>query len=144
MNLEIYNFLLDKTNEQIVQEYIHPYAYQCIPRELAVDIRSYKKDMDLLDYMYNYYYRTSVLYTDLMYYLNNPRINNNDNMPIFFDIIRRFYSNTQMTDKEVSEKFYKLCYNGNDEKILCHHIRTIIGMLTPTERTDFINRYLFS
>lgn len=144
MNSEIYDFLSRKTNQQIVIEHINPYAYQCIPKNLAADIRSYHMDINLLDHMYNYYYRTITLYTDLMYYLNNPRIHHDHNMPIFFDIIRRFYSNKTMNNKEVAEKFYKLCYDGNDERILCNRIRTIIGMLTPTERTDFINRYLFS
>ena len=56
-----------------------------------------------------------------MYYLNNPRINHNDNLPIFFDIIRRFYSNTQMTDKEVSEKFINYVIMEMTKNIVSPH-----------------------
>ena len=55
MNSEIYDFLSRKTNQQIVIEHINPYAYQCIPKNLAADIRSYHMDINLLDHMYNYY-----------------------------------------------------------------------------------------
>ena len=144
MDQQIYNFLESKTNKEILIEYIHPYAYQCIPKELSRDIRSFHSDIHIIDYMYTYYHRPSILYTDLMYYLNNTHQQKQSNMPAFFCIIRRFYSNRILTDKEVSEIFYKLSYYGKDDKILCSRIRMIVGMLSPEERTDFINRYLLS
>ena len=81
---------------------------------------------------------------DLMYYLNNTHQQKQSNMPAFFHIIRRFYPNKYLTDEEVSEIFYKLSYYGKDDNILCNRIRMIVGMLSPEERTDFINRYLLS
>lgn len=144
MDSNLYQFLIHKTNEKIVTENIHPYAYQCISKELSRDIRSYCSDIKLIDHMYNYYQRPSILYTDLMYYLNNTYALEKINIPAFFYIIRRFYSNKELTDKEVSELYYKLCYYGSDENILCNRIRFIVGMLSPEERTDFINRYLLS
>jgi hypothetical protein len=65
-------------------------------------------------------------------------------MPAFFFIIRRFYPHQTLSDKEVAQKFYALCYEGNDESIICNRINRIVGMLTPSERTDFINRYLLT
>jgi len=144
MNQQVYNFLINKTNQDVVVEHIYPYNYQCIPNELSRDIRSFHSDINLIDYMYNYYHRPSILYTDLMYYLNNHHRQIQPNMPAFFHIIRRFFSNRILTDKEVSEIFYKLSYYGNDDNILCGRIRMILGMLSPEERTDFINRYLLS
>lgn len=144
MDPSVYQLLIHKTNEKIVTENIHPYAYQCISKELSRDIRSYCSDIKLIDHMYNYYQRPSILYTDLMYYLNNTHTLEKINMPAFFYIIRRFYPNKELTDKEVAELYYKLCYYGSDENILCNRIRLIVGMLSPEERTDFINRYLLS
>lgn len=144
MEQEIYNFLINKTNRDVVVEHIYPYAYQCIPKELSRDIRSFHSDINLIDYMYTYYHRPSILYTDLMYYLNNTHEQEQTNMPAFFYIIRRFHSNRILTDKEVSDIFYKLSYYGKDDNILCSRIRMMVGMLSPEERTDFINRYLLS
>ena len=110
MEQEIYNFLINKTNRDVVVEHIYPYAYQCIPKELSRDIRSFHSDINLIDYMYTYYHRPSILYTDLMYYLNNTHEQEQTNMPAFFYIIRRFHSNRILTDKEVSDIFYKLSY----------------------------------
>lgn len=146
MDSRVYQFLIHKTNEKIVTENIHPYAYQCISKELSRDIRSFHSDTQVIDYMYNYYYRPNVLYTDLMYYLNNTDMHEVEtiSMPAFFHIIRRFYPNKELTDKDVMRVYYKLCYYESDENILCNRIRFIIGMLSPEERTDFINRYLFT
>jgi len=144
MDQVVYDYLRCKTNTQIMIEHICPYVYNCIPRSLSIDIRSFHSDIHLLDNMYNHYYRPSVLYTDLMYYMNNTHITQDSNMPAFFYIIRRFHPNQELTDKDVAKKFFKLCYDGKDENILCSRIKIIIGMLTPTERTDFINRYLFT
>jgi hypothetical protein len=144
MDQQIYNFLINRTNETVMNEYIYPYAYQCIPKELSRDIRSFHSDINLLDCMYTYYHRPSILYTDLMYYLNNTHQQKQPTMPAFFYIIRRFHSNRVLTDKEVSELFYKLSYYGKDDNILCNRIRMIIGMLSPEERSDFINRYVLS
>ena len=144
MDQQLYNFLEDKTNKTIMIEHICPYAYQCISKELSRDIRSFQTDINLIDYMYTYYHRPSILYMDLMYYLNNTHQQKQSNMPAFFYIIRRFYPNKYLTDEEVSEIFYKLSYYGKDDNILCNRIRMIVGMLSPEERTDFINRYLLS
>lgn len=144
MDQEVYNFLLHKTNDKIMTEYICPYAYQCISNELSMDIRSFHTDMRLIEYMYNFYHRPSVLYTDLMYYMNNTHRDTNSNMPAFFYIIRRFYPHQILSDKDVAQKFYALCYDGTDETIICNRINRMIGMLTPSERTDFINRYLLT
>ena len=144
MDQQLYNFLEDKTNQTIMIEHIYPYAYQCISKELSRDIRSFHTDINLIDYMYTYYHRPSILYMDLMYYLNNTHQQKQSNMPAFFFIIRRFYPNKYLTDEEVSEIFYKLSYYGKDDNILCNRIRMIVGMLSPEERTDFINRHLLS
>ena len=144
MDKELYNYLLHKTNERVMIDFICPYSYQCISSELSVDIRSFNSDMRLIEYMYNFYHRPSILYTDLMYYMNNTHIDMNSNMPAFFYIIRRFYPGQKLTDKDVAEKFYKICYEGTDETIICNRINRIVGMLTPNERSDFINRYLLT
>ena len=47
MEPSVYQFLIHKTNEKIVTENIHPYAYQCISRTIT-DIRSYDSDMKLM------------------------------------------------------------------------------------------------
>lgn len=144
MDQQIYNFLESKTNETIMIEHIYPYAYQCISKELSRDIRLFHTDINLIDCMYTYYHRPSILYMDLMNYLNNTHQQKQSNMPAFFYIIRRFYPNKYLTDEEVSEIFYKLSYYGKDDNILCNRIRMIVGMLSPEERTDFINRHLLS
>lgn len=135
MNHILYNFLESKTNKTVVNNHIYPYAYQCIPKELSRDIRSFHSDMNIIDYMYNYYHRPSILYTDLMYYMNNTHQQKQPNMPAFFFIIRRFYSNRVLTDKEVSELFYKLSYYGKDDNILCNRIRMIFWYVI-TRRTE--------
>jgi hypothetical protein len=142
MEPQVHTFLTNRLIDHVVIEHIYPYAYNCIPKELSRDIRTFHSDMNLIDYMYHYYIRPSVLYTDIMYYLNNTDHMEKTNMPAFFHIIRRFYADRDLSDSEVSTIYYKLCYFDNDDEVYIGRVRMIIGMLTPEERTDFINRYL--
>ena len=142
MEPPVHTFLTNRLIDHVVIEHIYPYAYNCIPKELSRDIRTFHSDMNLIDYIYHYYTRPSVLYTDVMYYLNHTQQMEKTSMPAFFHIIRRFYADRDLSDSEVSTIYYKLCYFGNDDEVYIGRIRMIIGMLTPEERTDFINRYL--
>jgi len=131
----------------ILSEKIMPYAARPQPPELLRDIRSFHTDIGIIDNVYHTQYNDVMLYTDLMYFVNNRSLSVNQTNPNYENILRRHISLHNATNKKIIECFHQyfqsLSYaNDIDDKEIIQRNRALFGLLTPEERTYFINKYV--
>jgi hypothetical protein len=131
----------------ILSQNIMPYAVRPQPPELLRDIRSFHMDMNIIDNIYHTQFNDVVFYTDLMYFVNNRSLSASETNPAYKNILRRHISLQNATNKEIVDCFQKyfqsLSYATNlNEKDLIQRNRALFGLLTPEERTHFINKYV--
>jgi len=128
---------------------IIPYTYNPIPVELMIDIYSYKKDLNMIKNIYAFDYNYGVLFHDLLYYINyiideNYAVNGNDFiMPQCEKILRRNFMISKMNKiKIVTFVNKQLNVSINNETRIERKINYLWGLMTPIERTRFINRII--
>ena len=114
--------------EEIIVNHIMPFIYKPQPKILLSDIKSFYTDFHLLD-NYSYYYNTYCLYNDIL-----------DFIPMDTLLIRSYnckdFTNYNLT-LYVTNKFYtRIIKNVN------YKSRMLWGLMTPIERTRFINEYI--
>jgi len=114
--------------EEIIVNHIMPFIYEPQPKNLMSDIRSFYTDFHLLD-NYNYYYNTYCLYNDIIEFINLE------------NLLVRHYNCKKLSGYQLS--FYVVC---NFYTIIIKNVsgknRILWGLMTPTERTQFINKYI--
>ena len=146
------NFFEKNINRDILINHIYPFARNSPPPSLLRDIRSFSQDIAVLDTMYTTHYNQFILHTDLVFYLTNkpsPTLGNssytNNKMhPMFFYVYRRLHEHAFASTNELFDLHNSLGDNGGSEKRVTYLNRRIWGLLTPEERTDFINRYILA
>lgn len=131
----------------ILFQHIMPYATRPQPPELLRDIRSFHTDLGIIDNIYHTQFNDVVFYTDLMYFVNNRSLSANETNPSYQNILRRHISLQNATNKEIVDCFQKhfqsLSFAKNiNEKEIIQRNRALFGLLTPEERTHFINKYV--
>ena len=138
-----HDFLSNKVGETVMVEHVYPLLYNCQPSLLLADIQSfYATDCEIED-KYTTEQKPSVLYTDLMYFMNNRVVDSSSETttPNFIRILHRFHLGKEYNDETVYALFLKMCYNGDDEGTLSRMNRTILAMMTPGERDEFTTNY---
>jgi len=133
----------------IIINNIIPYTYKPISVELMIDIYSYKKDLDIIKNIYAFDYNYGVLFHDLMYYINHIideyyAVNGNDFiMPQCEKILRRNFMISKMNKQKIVSFVNKHLYVSiNNETLIERKINYLWGLMTPIERTRFINRII--
>lgn len=133
----------------IIINNIIPYTYKPISVELMMDIYSYKKDLDIIKNIYAFDYNYGVLFHDLMYYINHIideyyAVNGNDFiMPQCEKILRRNFMISKMNKQKIVSFVNKHLYVSiNNETLIERKINYLWGLMTPIERTRFINRII--
>lgn len=114
--------------EEIIINHIMPFIYEPQPKNLMSDIRSFYTDFHLLD-NYNYYYNKYCLYNDILDFINLE------------NLLIRHYNCKNYTAYHLS--FY-IAFNFYTRRIknVYNKNRMLWGLMTPTERTRFINEYI--
>ena len=130
----------------LVHRCIIPYTYELQPKQLMMDVRSFSTDFSILDNTFAYHYTSSILFNDIVHYCDviHRRTNTgsvNYRMPKCMQILRRFISlqskdDTYIQNLAISNKL------NRSPKDYTRHSRFIWGLLTPSERTEFINEYI--
>ena len=130
----------------LVHRCIIPYTYELQPKQLMMDVRSFSTDFSILDNTFAYHYTSSILFNDIVHYCDviHRRTNTgsvNYLMPKCMQILRRFISlqskdDTYIQNLAISNKL------NRSPKDYTRHSRFIWGLLTPSERTEFINEYI--
>ena len=131
--------LIYRLPEEIIREHILPYSYNIIPINLKNDIRSFYSDYNLIINYYITFFNYKILLYDLILYCNGG-----NEQPIYElsdrykQIVKRHTIISSKTDGQLVEYF--MCYfHTNQEK---KNIWFLFGLLTPSERTEFINDFI--
>ena len=126
----------------ILIEHIMPYARMPQSRELLRDIRSFSEDIGIIDNMYHSQYNDEVLFNDLMYFVNNRSLSATETNPKYQNILRRHTSLKNASNKDIVHCFHKYFKRPLLTEEVSHRNRLLFGLLTPEERTEFINKYI--
>jgi len=116
--MEIHTFLSTKLNDDVVNQHIIPFAMQKQDPSLLVDIRSYLSDVGVIFNMYvNTQADVRFLVFDLRTHANRMYLSSGDQINHILGVTR------DLTDDITLVKIAK----------------RVIGLMTPVERTRFIN-----
>lgn len=107
--------------------YTIPYAYNTQKKELLMDIKSYLNDFSIVETFYIFDYNDHILFYDILLYLTS--INK-------LDILTRYCVNNTIKFKR--ELDTEIIHNYNKNRLM----KIIWGLLTRTERTEFINTFI--
>jgi len=133
--------LIDRLPFDVIVNHILPYTYNPQPKNLLLDIRSYVNDYALVESVYITQYNEFVLLHDLKKYCGaylNPYFGMNNN---FYSILRRHVSIKNQSE-ETLINMVRNNFQRNLEINTERKVKFVWGLLTPTERTDFINNFI--
>lgn len=126
----------------LIHRCIIPYTYELQPKQLLRDIRSFYTDYALLENTYFTMYSSSILFTDLVKFCN-PKHRFLPHLSLqYMQILRR---HMQLADK-TDEYLQQLSLHNVNEigpHTYLRRSKFLWGLLTPEERTEFINTYIF-
>jgi len=129
---------------------IIPYTYQPQCPELLHDIRTYKKDTEILDDIYGTIYTESILLYDLKRFCQVPNAHGYNNwlelidvyeliiLPRCFAIWKRHFMYKDMSNSQI----YTLITTFDNMHTIQRRIIFLWGLLLPNERNNFINTYI--
>jgi hypothetical protein len=132
---------LKKIPEDVVVNHIIPFTYEKQPANLLQDIRSFYTDFSTLENAYSYHYNFSILFHDLICFCNRSRIPNY-NMNDFFGIVLKRLFKLQTWEYDKLNVFVFVLFHRDAVVHPLRKIRFLWGILTPTERTRFINNFV--
>lgn len=121
---------MDKLPDELINNNIMPFTYNLKDKKHLIDIRSFVRDYNILENIYFTEYQSITLLNDLHLFIfdsNNyifsrfNRTNSKDNLEVCYHEIIFFKEKTVNTERK---------------------IRLIWGLLTPIERTRFINKFI--
>ena len=107
--------------------YIIPYAYNIQNKELLMDIKTNLNEFSLVESFYFFDYNDHILLYDILLYLTN--INK-------LNILNRYCVNVNINFKKTLNT--QIIHQYNKPRLL----KIIWGLLTITERTEFINTFI--
>ena len=119
----------------IINNCIIPFSYSPQSPELLHDLKSYVRDFSLITSIYYTQYNECILLNDLEKMVDSidSRVGNIN--PSSKTVVSRLYGNK---DDEKSKQFF-----FNDKKMNTDQKNRLLwGLLTPTERTRFFNRFI--
>ncbi len=126
--MEIYDFFLQRLNEDVVNQHIMPYTVEKVSPHLLRDIRSYSHDLSLI---VNYYMvdefdigSLKALYMELYKFMLAQ------GFPPHNRLKRSIHHHVLSRNTGISSSPHKSA------------TRTLVGLLTPEQRTQFINEYI--
>jgi hypothetical protein len=131
--------LLRKLPIDIIVNNIIPYTYVKKNPFHLQDIRSFYSHFSLVENYYYIYHNQNVLYNDLeFFFYRNHEMYSITNQ--YYKILRRHFSFQDMQYITISNyvytKFQHDITNANNK------IKFIWGLLTPSERIEFINKHV--
>jgi hypothetical protein len=128
---------------------IIPYTYNLQPRQLMADIRSFASDYAMLENTYLVMYNSYILFNDLIFFCNG-NIRELTNIydlicfsPKYMELLRRHVSFRTKSDDDITRMIITNRNNIRPYKFSSRS-RFLWGLLTPMERTEFINEYLLN
>ena len=136
MSIELIKYLENKNIPYaVIQRHIIPYTYLPQSKQLLRDIRSYKQDYNIIMCHYSTQYNNNILIADILFYFRLPLK--------LVTILMRHIMYQHSNPDDIYTLIISMYYNYNTKNVSVHRIiRTILGLMTPEERTGFINKYI--
>ena len=140
----IHDWLSSKIGENVLVEHIYPYTYNCQPKRLLNDIRSFSQTIQTIEEKYSIQYSPIILYNDISYFMMNRVIDagGETSYPNYLRILHRFYKNKMFNDETIYAIFLRMNYQLIDESEITRRVRQFIGMMNKNERTHFVIKYV--
>jgi hypothetical protein len=119
----------------IIINHIIPYTYNIQSKKFLMDIKSFYIDYNIINDVYMFDYNGIILLRDLLFFTGiyeYKKLINIFKKHIFF----KNYSNTQISDYIINN------FELNIKINTIRKVRFLIGILTPLQRTQFINNFI--
>jgi hypothetical protein len=120
---------------------IIPYTYHKQPSHLLIDIRTFTSDYSLVDSIYSTQYNNTILLNDLLRFCSINVSPSYGIQNIFEKVLRRNFIICNKSD-EYMISLVIIHFHRNVNVNTERKIKFIWGLLTPNERTEFINMYV--
>jgi len=126
---------LSKIPDDIIINHIIPYTYNIQPKELLMDIKSFYIDYNIINNVYIFDYNNVILLRDLLFFTEIYEYKKLINI-FKKHIFLKNYLNTRI---------YNYIINNIELNIKINTVRKVrflIGLMTPFQRTQFINKFI--
>ena len=121
---------MNKLPEELINNHIMPFAYNIKDKHHLIDIRSFVRDYNILENLYFTDFESIILLNDLEIFIYES------NKYIF----SRFKIMNGKNNLEVC--YHEIMFFKDNKTNAERKIRLIWGLLTPFERTQFINKFI--
>jgi hypothetical protein len=126
----------------IIREHIIPFTYLPQKKELLRDIQSFQKDLSFIENLYFTEFNDNVLLIDLIRFCSNNHVAPFHGIHIIYEkFLRRNFTLSNKTCTYINEFVFSVFHSTIAMKPN-KKIKFLWGLLTPTERTRFINKIL--
>jgi hypothetical protein len=132
--------LSDLPNDVLINHII-PYTYSPQNRELLIDIRSFRTDIDFTESVYMTIYNEFILLHDLIKFCNNKKYPVFNVDVKFENILRRGFILRCASDSVLTYHIFQH-YHRNMNTNIMRKIRLLWGLLLPCQRSRFINNHI--
>jgi hypothetical protein len=122
----------------IILNNIIPFTYKKQEKKLLDDIESYYNNFDIIHNIYFYDYNETIMMNDLVKYCNNNIAPVYGIQDKYERILRRNYYLSRMPIGYIVEYIFSF-FHSSLLKNKRRKIRFLWGLLTPIERTTFVN-----
>jgi hypothetical protein len=119
---------------EIIINNIIPYTYNIQSKNLLVDIRSFYIDYNIIDNIYTFDYNNIILLRDLLFF---TQLNKYEKL---INIIKKhiFFNN----DSIKASNYIINNFETNIKLNIDRKIKFLFGLMTPIQRTRFINTFI--
>ena len=132
--------LLKLLPTDIMINHIIPYTYSIQPKILLFDIRSFYQDLSLVEIVYFIDYNNYMLLNDLIIFSNSNIGRDLCTLGQYNILLRNI--TLQYKPQEYLDYYILNVFHNYSKKNANSKIKMIWGLLTPIERTRFINKYV--
>lgn len=121
---------MNKLPEELINNHIMPFAYNIKDKHHLIDIRSFVRDYNILENLYFTDFESVILLNDLYLFLFESKKY----------IFSRFINMKGKNNLEIC--YHEIIFFKRNDVHTERKIRLIWGLLTPFERTQFINKFI--
>ena len=121
---------MNKLPKDLIYNHIVPFTYQLQDKNHLLDIRSFVSDYNILEHFYFCNYSSIILLNDLQIFIY-------DSNKYIFSRFKKMKNKTKLQVCKYEILFFNNKTDNTDRKV-----KLLWGILTPFERTCFINKFI--
>jgi hypothetical protein len=142
MNNQIDIKYIKKIPQEIINNFIIPYTYELKPQKLLLDILTFQEDYNIIKNLYAFSYNYSILLYDLVRFCNSNTYIHESIDITFKNIVKRNIVLSNYTNKKITFYIHEIFHENKRRNRILPRIKFLWGLLTQSERTEFINMHL--